>query len=163
VQVLRKLFERLQKFQLRLNPAKCLFEVKIGKMLGFTVSSQGIEIDPNKVKAIQLTVNCRCLKRRMKQKVFLGVWITYPSSLWIVSQYSNYLERKIQGYGIVIAKKILTRSKGIYKTTSDSILSANETSDSIINNDKNKYEMHVGLTWSIWVEITSHLLPKQKV
>lgn len=73
MQVLRKLFERLQKFQLRLNPVKYSFEVKIGKMLGFAVSSQGIEIDLNKVKAIQLTVDCRCLKRRNKQKVFLGI------------------------------------------------------------------------------------------
>lgn len=149
MQVLRKLFERLQKFQLRLNPVKYSFEVKIGKMLGFAVSSQGIEIDLNKVKAIQLTVDCRCLKRRNKQKVFLGVWITYPNLLWIASQYSNYLERKIQGYGIVIAKKILTWSKGIYRTHIWCILSANKTSDSIINNDKNKYEIHVRLTWSI--------------
>ncbi|XP_061960352.1 uncharacterized protein LOC133681211 [Populus nigra] len=35
VQVLRRLFERLQKYQLKLNPAKCSFGVKIGKLLGF--------------------------------------------------------------------------------------------------------------------------------
>jgi hypothetical protein len=32
---------------------KCLSKVKSRKLLGFMVSSQGIEIDPNKVKAIQ--------------------------------------------------------------------------------------------------------------
>ena len=53
VQVLRRLFERLQKFQLKLNPAKCLFGVKTGKLLGFIVSDQGIEVDPDKAKAIQ--------------------------------------------------------------------------------------------------------------
>lgn len=52
MQVLRKLFERLQRFQLRINPVKCSFEVKTRKLLGFIVSSQGIEVDPNKVKAI---------------------------------------------------------------------------------------------------------------
>jgi len=42
---LRKLFERLRKYQLRLNPAKW-------KLLGFIVSQKGIEVDPEKVKAI---------------------------------------------------------------------------------------------------------------
>ena len=49
---LRKLFERLRKYQLRLNPAKCTFVVKSGKLLGFIVSQKGIEVDPEKVKAI---------------------------------------------------------------------------------------------------------------
>jgi len=39
VQVLRRLFERLQKYQLKLNPVKCLFRVRTRKLLGFVVSS----------------------------------------------------------------------------------------------------------------------------
>jgi len=35
---LQKLFERLRKYRLRLNPAKCTFGVKSGKLLGFIVS-----------------------------------------------------------------------------------------------------------------------------
>ena len=50
---LRKLFERLRKFQLKLNPAKCTFRATSGKLLGFVVSKKGIEIDPDKVWAIQ--------------------------------------------------------------------------------------------------------------
>ena len=53
VQVLRKLFERLRKYKLRFNPAKCSFGVKSRKLLGFMVSDKGIEVDPEKVKAIQ--------------------------------------------------------------------------------------------------------------
>ncbi|RDX78067.1 Retrovirus-related Pol polyprotein, partial [Mucuna pruriens] len=49
---LRKLFERLREYQLKLNPAKCTFGVKTGKLLGFIVNERGIELDPNKVKAI---------------------------------------------------------------------------------------------------------------
>ena len=41
---LRKLFKRLRKYQLRLNPAKCTFGVKSGKLLGFVVSQKGIEV-----------------------------------------------------------------------------------------------------------------------
>lgn len=50
---LDKLFERLRKFKLRLNPNKCTFRVRSGKLLGFIVSQYGIEVDPEKLKAIQ--------------------------------------------------------------------------------------------------------------
>jgi len=49
---LRKLFERLRKFKLRLNSAKCTFGVRSGKLLGFIISQKGIEVDPDKVRAI---------------------------------------------------------------------------------------------------------------
>jgi len=39
---LRKLFKRLRKYRLRLNPTKCTFGVKSGKLLGFIVSQKGI-------------------------------------------------------------------------------------------------------------------------
>ncbi|XP_049410414.1 uncharacterized protein LOC125873545 [Solanum stenotomum] len=50
---LRKFFERLHKYNLKLNPAKCAFGVPAGKLLGFIVSRKGIELDPSKIKAIQ--------------------------------------------------------------------------------------------------------------
>ena len=37
---------------MRLNPAKCAFGVTSDKLLGYVISSRGIEIDPTKVKAI---------------------------------------------------------------------------------------------------------------
>ena len=53
VEGLLKLFQRLRKYRLRLNPNKCTFGVRSGKLLGFIVSHKGIEVDPDKVKAIQ--------------------------------------------------------------------------------------------------------------
>ncbi|PKI73581.1 hypothetical protein CRG98_006029 [Punica granatum] len=50
---LKRLFARLKKYKLRLNPTKCTFGAKSGKLLGFVVSERGIEVDPNKVKAIR--------------------------------------------------------------------------------------------------------------
>lgn len=47
IQVLRKLFNRLREFKLRLNPAKCVFGATSGKLLGFIVSKRGIEVDPS--------------------------------------------------------------------------------------------------------------------
>ena len=49
---LEKVFDRLAKYHLMLNPKKCVFGVTSGKLLGFIVSKRGIEIDPKKVKAI---------------------------------------------------------------------------------------------------------------
>jgi hypothetical protein len=47
------LFERLRKYKLRLNLANCSFRLKSGNLLGFMVNDRGIEVNPNKVKAIQ--------------------------------------------------------------------------------------------------------------
>ena len=53
VENLRKLFERLRKFQLKLNPTKCTFGATSGKLLGFILSRKGIEVDLDKIRAIQ--------------------------------------------------------------------------------------------------------------
>ena len=50
---LQKLFDRLKTYKLRLNPNKCTFGVRSGKLLSFIVSDKGIQVDPAKVKAIQ--------------------------------------------------------------------------------------------------------------
>lgn len=50
---LQKLFARLRKFRLRLNPKKCTFGLRSGNFLGLIISQYGIKVDPNKVKAIQ--------------------------------------------------------------------------------------------------------------
>jgi hypothetical protein len=52
---LRKLFERLKMYELKLklNLIKCSFGVKLSNLLGFVVSSQGIDVDLDKVKVIQ--------------------------------------------------------------------------------------------------------------
>jgi hypothetical protein len=63
------LFERLRKYQLKLNPAKCTFGVKSGKLLGFVVSNKSIEVDPDKVKAIQ---DMPAPKTKREVRGFLG-------------------------------------------------------------------------------------------
>jgi hypothetical protein len=37
---------------MKLNPTKCAFGVSSGKFLGFMVSQRGIEVNPEKVKAV---------------------------------------------------------------------------------------------------------------
>ena len=52
IPALRKFFERIWFYKLRLNPKKCTFEVTSGKLLGFMVSQRGIEVDLEKIKVI---------------------------------------------------------------------------------------------------------------
>jgi len=49
---IQKLFERLRKIKLRLNPAKYTFGIKSGKLLGFIVNQRGIEVDTDNVRAM---------------------------------------------------------------------------------------------------------------
>ena len=46
------IFEILRKHKLCLNVAKCSFGVGSGKFLGYMVTLRKIEVDPNKIRAI---------------------------------------------------------------------------------------------------------------
>jgi hypothetical protein len=49
---LHLVFNSLRRYRRKLNPEKCVFRVLAGKLLGFIVSHQGIEANPEKIKAI---------------------------------------------------------------------------------------------------------------
>lgn len=49
---LRETFDNLRYHCMKLNPKKCIFGVKEGKLLGYMVNERGIEANPDKVKAI---------------------------------------------------------------------------------------------------------------
>ena len=50
---LRKVFERCRKFGFSLNPAKSVFGINEGKLLGHIISKDGVKIDPERVEAIK--------------------------------------------------------------------------------------------------------------
>ena len=52
IPILAKIFTHLEPFKVKLNPKKCAFGVKWGKLLGYIVLSKGIEVDPKKVQTI---------------------------------------------------------------------------------------------------------------
>ena len=66
---LRKFFERIKEYRMRLNPQKCTFGVIAGKLLGFLVSDRGMEVDPSKIKAI---LEIPPFKSKKEIKGFLG-------------------------------------------------------------------------------------------
>jgi hypothetical protein len=49
---LQDTFYDLGKYNMMLNPTKCVFEVPAGQLLGFIISHCGIEVNPKKIKAI---------------------------------------------------------------------------------------------------------------
>jgi hypothetical protein len=49
---LQETFNNLRKYNMMLNPTKCIFGVPAGQLLGFIVSHRGIEVNPEKIKAI---------------------------------------------------------------------------------------------------------------
>ena len=50
---LRETFANLRRYQMKLNPKKCIFGVLVGQLLGFPVSHQGIEANPEKIATIK--------------------------------------------------------------------------------------------------------------
>ena len=52
IQDLQETFKNLRKTGLKLNPDKCIFDIKKGKLLGCLVSARGIEANPKKIVVI---------------------------------------------------------------------------------------------------------------
>ena len=52
IQDLQETFENLTKSGLKINPEKCIFGIKKGKLLGCLVSARGIEANPKKIAAM---------------------------------------------------------------------------------------------------------------
>lgn len=50
---LKETFAILYKYQMKLNPAKCIFRVTSRKFLGFMVSHQGVKAKPEKILAVR--------------------------------------------------------------------------------------------------------------
>ena len=83
---LRKLFKRLVKYKLRLNPNKCVFCASLGKLLSFIVSQRGIEADPAKVKAIR---DMPTSKTKKQVRNCLGRINCIARFIWMVQSNKN--------------------------------------------------------------------------
>ena len=49
----QRVFEVLRQHKLRLNAEKCTFRVKASKFLGYLITGQGIEVNPDHIEAIK--------------------------------------------------------------------------------------------------------------
>ena len=60
------MFTTLRRYQMKLNPSKCTFEVALGTFLGFMVSQRGIKANPEKVRAILEIASPKTMKEVQK-------------------------------------------------------------------------------------------------
>ena len=88
VEHLRTLFQRLRDYNLRLNPAKCVFGMKEVKLLGYLVSEKGLRADPDKVQAI---VNLQPPKDLGEARSFLGMTGYYRTCIQDYAQIAGPL------------------------------------------------------------------------
>jgi hypothetical protein len=66
IEDLQLVFNSLRRYRWKLNPEKCVFGVPTGKLLGFIVSHQGIEANPEKIEAIMRMEAPRSQKKSTK-------------------------------------------------------------------------------------------------
>ena len=81
IQVVKKVFKALQEADIRLQPDKCKSHVKTIKFLGSIITTDGIQMDKEKVKAIKKWPEPKNIK---EVQAFLG--------------FANFYQRFIQGY-----------------------------------------------------------------
>jgi len=62
VTVLEKIFTQMRRYNLRLNPAKCTFCVEASKFLRFMLTHRGIEVNPEKCRAVVEMQSPRSIK-----------------------------------------------------------------------------------------------------
>ncbi|KAK0580513.1 hypothetical protein LWI29_002813 [Acer saccharum] len=59
---LKETFDVLRRYKMKLNPSKCVFGVPSGRFLGFQVHQRGIEVNPEKIKALEEMTSPKTLK-----------------------------------------------------------------------------------------------------
>ena len=68
-----------------MNPNKCTFRVRSGKLLGFIISGKGIEVDPAKVKAIQ-EIPPSCTEKKVRgflgRPNYITIFIFHFTATW---------------------------------------------------------------------------------
>jgi hypothetical protein len=95
---LKETFGNLRKFRMMLNPKKCVFRVSSGKLLGYMVSSRGIDVNPKKVEAINKLQPPRTRKEIQKLTGMMAALSRFISKLeeWGMPFYK--LLRKADGF-----------------------------------------------------------------
>jgi hypothetical protein len=66
---LRKAFDKMRRYGLKMNPRKCAFGVSAGKFLGFNIHEHSIDIDPDRIKSIRNVGPPTC---KVEVQKFLG-------------------------------------------------------------------------------------------
>ncbi|RDX97759.1 hypothetical protein CR513_19437, partial [Mucuna pruriens] len=77
---LEEIFGQVQKYDMSLNPNKCVFGVRMGKFLGFMLTHKGIEAKPDKCDAIiQMKSHHLECKERPKTNQSTSIVVVLPT------------------------------------------------------------------------------------
>lgn len=73
VKDLKEIFTVLDKYRMKLNPAKCAFFIKGEKFMGYMVSAWGIELNLEKVRAILDMPQSTCIRdvQRLTRRIIV--------------------------------------------------------------------------------------------
>ena len=78
---IRETFANLRRYNMKLNPTKCVFGVPAGKLLGFIVSQRGIEVNPEKIDAIIQMKPPTCVRNMQRLAGCMETIIRFMSRL----------------------------------------------------------------------------------
>jgi hypothetical protein len=95
IAALRKAFDKMHRYGLKMNPRKCAFGVLAGKFLGFVIHEHGIEIDPDRIKSIRNVGPPTC---KVEMQKFLGK-VNY------LRRFISNLARKIDAFTPILRLK----------------------------------------------------------
>ena len=110
---LKQVFDRCREFGISLNPAKSIFGVTEGKLLGHIISKDGIKIDPERVEAIQkipLPHNLKSLQSFLGKTNFLRRFI--PNYAEIAKPIQSLLKKDVKFLWKEDGKKAFQGIKG---------------------------------------------------
>ncbi|GBO35515.1 Retrovirus-related Pol polyprotein from transposon 17.6, partial [Araneus ventricosus] len=93
---IRKVFQRLQKANLKLSPKKCRFFRKEVSYIGHIISADGVKTDPEKIK-------CEKSFNSLKQALITSPVLTYP---WTDKEFILDTDASNEGIGAVLSQKI---------------------------------------------------------
>jgi hypothetical protein len=94
---LRLAIERMCRYELKMNPLKCVFGVSAGKFLGFIIHDHGIEIERTKIESISKVQPPQCkndMQKLLGKLNYLRQFIsnlstkisTFASILWLKNE-----------------------------------------------------------------------------
>jgi hypothetical protein len=95
---LKETFNNLRKFKMMLNPKKCVFGMSSGKLLGYMVSSRGIDANPKKVEAIKKLQPPRTRREIQKLADMMAALSLFLSKLGECGMPFYRLLRKADGF-----------------------------------------------------------------
>ena len=92
------MFEVLRQHKLRLNAEKCAFGIGASKFLGYLITGQGIEVNPNQIEAVK---SLKPPSNPKEVQVLIGMLDTLN---WFISKFPDHcwpfyqLLRKWKGF-----------------------------------------------------------------